>query len=67
MPYTLNNYPDRIKDLPVKAREIWVKAFNSAYQQYNGNEKKVNAVAWAAIEKAGYRKDSKTGEWKRWR
>jgi len=67
MPYTLNNYPDRIKSLPSKAREIWVKAFNNAYIKYNGSEQKSNATAWAAIEKAGYKKDSQTGEWKRWR
>lgn len=66
MPYTLNDYPNRIKILPVNARKIWVKAFNSAYITYNGNEQKSNAIAWAAVEKAGYHKNA-SGEWKRWK
>lgn len=67
MPYTINDYPDRIKMLPKNAKNIWIKAFNNAFITYNGNEQRANSTAWSAIEKAGYRKDSKTGEWKRWR
>lgn len=64
MPYTLSNKPDRIKALPKKAQDIWIKAFNSAYNQYNGNEQKSNSTAWAAIKKSGYKQVN--GIWKRW-
>jgi cation transport regulator ChaB len=52
MPYTMSNKPDKIKDLPKKAKIIWLKAFNSAYYQYLGDE-------------AGYQK-GKDGTWWRW-
>jgi len=65
MPYTENNYPDRIKALPVQAKKIWVAAFNNAFKEYNDNEKRANQTAWAAVKKAGYKKDN-TGQWKRW-
>ena len=57
MPY--NKAPSRVKGLPKHAQSIWVAAFNSAYKQYDGNEEKANATAWAAVKKAGY---SKKGE-----
>jgi cation transport regulator len=62
MPYKLDNPPDRIKGLPKHAQEIWIKAFNNALKQYNGDEGKANATAWSAIEKAGYHKN-KSGQW----
>ena len=67
MPYTLSDYPDKIKMLPENAKIIWIKAFNNAFKQYNSNEKISNQTAWTAIKKAGYRKDTKTGIWKRWK
>lgn len=57
MPYS--KAPDRIKGLPSHAKSIWVAAFNSAYKQYNGDEEKSNATAWAAVKKAGYQKGDK--------
>ena len=65
MPYTSNNTPNRIKALPAKAKTIWIAAFNNAIKQYQGDEKKANSTAWAAVEKAGFKKD-KDGIWKRW-
>lgn len=61
MPYTKDNYPDAIKDLPEHAREIWIAAYNSAYEQYEGDEAKVSATAWAAV-KTKYEKNEK-GDW----
>jgi cation transport regulator ChaB len=61
MPYTVKNPPERIKDLPEHAQEIWVAAFNSAWDEYNGDESKCNAVAWAAV-KLKYKQD-KDGKW----
>ncbi len=60
MPYSINNPPDRIKDLPQHAKEIWIAAFNSALSQYK-DEGKANAVAWAAVE-TKYKKN-KEGKW----
>jgi cation transport regulator len=60
MPYT--SPPDKIKGLPVHAQDIWISAFNSAWKEYNGDEAKCNATAWAAIEKAGYKKNA-DGNW----
>ena len=51
MPYSKENPPDRIKDLPAGAQEIWISAYNSAHDQYNGDEARANATAWAAVKK----------------
>jgi len=50
MPYTLSDYPDTLKGLPKHAIEIWISAFNSAFKQYNGDEEKSAATAWAAVK-----------------
>jgi cation transport regulator ChaB/phage major head subunit gpT-like protein len=58
MPYSnLDELPEAVKNLPKHAQEIWLAAFNSAYKEY-GSEEKAFAVAWSAIEKAGYKKSS---------
>lgn len=59
MPY--REPPDRIKGLPPHAQEIWLAAFNAAWEQYQGDEAKANAVAWAAVKKQ-YEQDA-NGEW----
>lgn len=52
MPYSYpSNVPDAIKKLPAHAQEIFVSAYNSAYKQYDGDEAKANATAWAAVKK----------------
>jgi cation transport regulator len=66
MPYSKENPPDRIKALPAHAQEIWIAAFNSALSQYKGDEGKANATAWAAVEKAGYKKGD-DGKWSKGR
>jgi len=62
MPYSLKNPPERIKGLPKHAQEIWIKAYNNALKQYNGDETRANKVAWAAVKKGGY-KQNKDGKW----
>jgi phage I-like protein/cation transport regulator ChaB len=57
MPYSKKNYPDRIKMLPVHAQDIWVSAFNNAIK--NNSEESSNKIAWSAVKKAGYTKNSK--------
>lgn len=66
MPYTLSNPPDVIKGLPVQAKRIWIAAFNSAIKEYKSDETKAFQTAWAAVQKAGFKKD-KSGNWVRWR
>lgn len=58
MPYkTLDDLPDAVKALPDKeAREAWMQTYNAAHKQYNGDEAKANATAWAQVKKMGYEK-----------
>ena len=73
MPYnTLRELPESVKDnLPKHAQEIYLAAFNSAWEQYadpedrrNGQSREETAhqVAWAAVKKK-YEKDPDTGNW----
>jgi len=62
MPYdTLTDLPDAVKKLPKHAQEIYLRAFNSAFEQYDGDEGKSAATAWAAV-KTKYEQD-KDGNW----
>lgn len=60
MPYSKKSeLPENVKDvLPSKAQDIWMKAFNSAYEKYG--ESKARRIAWAAV-KESYKKVE--GEW----
>lgn len=60
MPYTKDSLPAAVKRLPDKAQEIWLAAFNAAYQQY-GNEERAFATAWAAVKRKYRQTDD--GEW----
>jgi len=54
MPYSGpddQNLPDGVKKLDAKLRDAWVKAFNAAFKQYDGDEGKAFAVAWAAVNR----------------
>lgn len=73
MPYkTLTDLPDSVRDnLPKHAEEIYLAAFNSAWEQYDDpaerrdnatREEVAHKVAWAAV-KNEYEKDEKTGKW----
>jgi cation transport regulator len=75
MPYKeINDLPDRVKEnLPKHAREIYLEAFNSAWDQYaepkerRGDatrEETAHKVAWSAVKKV-YEKDEKTGDWRK--
>ena len=61
MPYTIDNPPEQIAKLPKHAQEIWIAAFNSAYEQYDKNEAKAAAIAWGAVKKS-YKQDTE-GNW----
>jgi len=75
MPYNdRNDLPASVKDhLPKHAQEIYVKAFNNAWEEYAhpasrqgdaSQEETAHKVAWAAVKKV-YAKDEETGQWKR--
>lgn len=65
MPYSSNEeLPDSVRNvLPEHAQDIFLKAFNHAWDEYGGDEPRAFRVAWAAVKRE-YRKDS-TGRWLR--
>ena len=75
MPYKRReDLPESVRaHLPVHAQEIYLKAFNSAFEEYAdpakrrgdaSREETAYRVAWAAVKEV-YEKDEKTGEWKK--
>jgi len=73
MPYnSVRDLPARVSDhLPQHAQEIYMAAFNNAWDQYkdaddrrgdDSREETAHQVAWAAV-KHKYEKNEKTGEW----
>ncbi len=66
VPYkTINELPESVREhLPKHAQEIYLAAFNNAYEEYGHDEERAHRVAWAAVKKQ-YEKDEKTGKWKR--
>lgn len=74
MPYNSKaELPENVKNvLPAHAQEIYVEAYNSAWEQYDqpeerrgdsSREETAHRVAWAAV-KNKYEKDEGTGKWK---
>jgi cation transport regulator len=74
MPYdSIEELPDSVrKNLPRHAQEIYMEAYNNAWEQYadpkarrgkESREEVSHKVAWAAV-KQKYEKDEKSGEWK---
>ncbi len=68
MPYdSIENLPDNVKNhLPKYAQEIYLKAFNNAWEEYQDPSKRrddqsleevSHKVAWSAVKKK-FRKDS---------
>jgi cation transport regulator len=70
MPYkSTDDLPDSVRrNLPKHAQEIFMEAFNSAYDEYKdrgpqGREETAFKVAWSAVKKK-YEKDEKSGKWR---
>ena len=62
MPYVkIADLPEAVKKLPQHAQEIWMAAFNPAFEQYAGDEEKCAGTAWAAV-KNSYEKNERD-EW----
>ena len=75
MPYKdVKDLPERVREnLPKHAQEIYLEAFNNAWDQYAkpeerrgdaSREETAHKVAWSAVKKV-YEKNEKTGEWKK--
>jgi cation transport regulator len=69
MPYeNINELPKSVRNLPSRAKTIYMKAFNSAWDEYADSEddlareKDSHEAAWSVV-KEQYKKDEKTGEW----
>jgi len=61
MPYRrIEDLPEGVKVLPTHGQEIWMAAFNSAFEEYKDEEKAI-ATAWSAV-KNKFEKNEK-GEW----
>lgn len=52
MPYkSISDLPDSVSEhLPKHAQEIFQAAFNSAEEEYGGDEERSFRVAWAAVK-----------------
>lgn len=63
MPYdTRGDLPDPVQDhLPAHAQDIYKEAFNSAFEQYDEDESRAHAVAWAAVKRQYHKGDD--GDW----
>lgn len=75
MPYErIKDLPESVREnLPEHAQEIYMEAFNSAWEQYDepeerrggaSREETAHKVAWAAVKRV-YEKDEASGRWKR--
>jgi cation transport regulator len=69
MPYeSIDELPKSVRNLPSRAKSIYLKAFNSACEECDesgsdmAREKAAHEAAWAAV-KLEYEKDEETGEW----
>jgi cation transport regulator len=52
MPYaTIEDLPLATRHLPPHAKEIFLAAFNAAWDEYGGDEERAFRVAWAAVKK----------------
>ena len=63
MPYEMTDeLPESVRShLPEQAQEIYLAAFNSAWEQYGHEEARAHRVAWGAVKKE-YHKDAQ-GRW----
>ncbi len=65
---SINELPKMVRNLPSRAKTIYMKAFNSACEECDdpendmASEKAAHEAAWAAV-KLEYEKDEETGEW----
>lgn len=61
MPYAMDNMPEMMKGAPKHAMEIFIAAFNTAYEK-SKDDGSAMAIAMSAVHQAGYKKDDQ-GNW----
>ncbi len=63
MPYVRTaDLPGSVRDnLPKHAQEIYQKAFNSAWDEYEHDGPRAHRVAWGAVERSYHKNDD--GKW----
>lgn len=69
----ISDLPEQVRDnVPKHAQEIYMEAFNSAWNEYKDpedrrgddtREETAHKVAWAAVKKK-YEKDEGSGQWR---
>ncbi|HNX39412.1 MAG TPA: ChaB family protein [Methanothrix sp.] len=68
MPYeSINELPKSVRNLPGRAKAIYMKAYNTCWEDMESEqdavrEKASHEAAWSAV-KEQYEKDDETGEW----
>ncbi|HEY8094624.1 MAG TPA: ChaB family protein, partial [Methylobacter sp.] len=64
MPYKkLTDLPASVREhLPTHAQEIYLAAYNNAWEEYGQDEERAHRVAWSAVKKK-YGKDEASGQW----
>jgi cation transport regulator len=60
MPYSYEEYPEQLENLPEAARRQWVDAYNAAFEEHN-DEDIARRVAWTVVNRDYERGDD--GEW----
>lgn len=63
MPYqSLNELPDAVQGLPLDAQRLFLAVVNAALEDYDGDEARAFATAWAAVKQQWTQED---GQWVR--
>jgi len=68
MPYeSISELPKSVRNLPSRAKALYMKAYNSCWEDLEdaeeaAREKASHEAAWASV-KEQYEKDDETGEW----
>ncbi len=65
-----NDLPVLARWLPVRAREIYRSAFDTAFDMACRNHGEqcrecADRIAWAAVKRAGFERNARSGEWTR--
>ena len=65
MPYKdISDLPENVREhLPKHAQEIYLAAYNNAWDEYGHDEERAHRIAWSAVKKK-YQKDEASGQWK---
>ena len=67
MPYDeIAELPNGVKENLLKhAQEIYMEAYNHAWEEYHQEEECARLIAWGAVKESYEKKNEETGEWKK--